>query len=75
MLSYWGEVKELEDILQKISSAAPSEINSMTHALLMRYSDLFPDWEIAFLSIPKGDKPNKQLSEIIEFLVSLRDGS
>lgn len=65
----------MNNILEKINSATSSEINELISALLRRYSSLFPDWEIAFLSFPKGNSSDnkEQLNTIIDFLANLRD--
>ncbi len=60
----------LEDVLYSIEYADGSEIDEMIHAVRRRYSRLFPDWEIFFLSIQSGSETERrqQVEHLIEFL-------
>ena len=60
----------LEELLLRIEYAEHEEIDPIIDALQRRYSRLFPDWEVVFLSMPTGDpeKRRKQAQLTIEFI-------
>lgn len=60
----------LEDVLYRIEYADHFEINEMIYAVQRRYSRIFPDWEVWFLSIHAGNKKEckAQVERVIETL-------
>ena len=60
----------LEELIQRIEYADSGEIDAIVGALKRRYKQLFPDWEVAFLSVPTGSKEAKQEQSrlLIEFI-------
>lgn len=55
----------LEQVLAYIDAADDDEINQIIDALTVRYRQVYPDWEVAFLSLPRHDR--KRRREILEF--------
>ena len=43
---------EISDVLSYIAQADDGQLNEITSALTARYKVLFPDWEVAYLSLP-----------------------
>lgn len=61
-------------LLSKIEYADDQEIAQMTQAIIRRYSRVFPDWEIMFLSMPKFDQAERvRTAEYL--LASIRESS
>ncbi len=61
--------QELEIILTKVSQANDVEINHMLDAITERYKKCYPDWEIAFLSLPLKDIEQRKV--ILENVIPL----
>ena len=59
--------------IQEISQAQDFEIEEMMTALLKRYRELYPDWEVSVISLEKKDNRNRQIDEVIQFLEKLKD--
>ena len=60
------------DIFDLIDCLTDREIGEVVDAVLRRYSDLFPDWEIATVSINKKEDREEQLNNIIRLLENLK---
>ena len=60
------------DILDKINNLTEFEICDVVDAVLRRYHDLFPDWEIATISICKNLDRTEQINNIIQLLEKLK---
>lgn len=60
----------LEDVLYRIEYADHMEIDEMINAVQRRYSRIFPDWEVWFLSIHSGSETEcrQQVAHTIELL-------
>ena len=56
-------------MINRIKNAKPEEI---VQAVLARYRELHPDWEIMFLSLDKKDNKNDQIDNIIALLNKMR---
>ena len=59
--------------IQEISQAQDFEIEEMMTALVKRYRELYPDWEVRVISLEKKDDRNRQIDEVIQFLEKLKD--
>lgn len=60
----------LTELIERIESASQEEIDAIIDALQNRYKRLFPEWEVAFLSVPTGNPENRkeQARLLIEFI-------
>ena len=60
----------LEDVLYRIEHADHMEIDKMLQALRLRYSHVFPDWELMILSVKVGDEKERRESvrQMVDFL-------
>lgn len=56
------------NLLEKIKHADSDDMNDILLAVLARYRELFPEWEISTVSIEKKGDRNQQLDSIIELL-------
>ena len=61
------------DLLERIKTAETEEINDLVTAVLARYRELFPDWDISIVSIEKNGDRNEQLDSIITLIEKLKD--
>lgn len=57
----------LEELVERIDSAGHGEIDAIIDALQSRYKRLFPDWEVAFLSVPRKNRL-EQAQLLIDFI-------
>ena len=55
-------------MINRIKNAKPEEMEEIVQAVLARYRELYPDWEIMFLSLDKKENKNDQLDSIIALL-------
>ena len=61
------------DLLERIKTVKSEEINDLVTAVLARYRELFPDWDINIISIERKDNKNEQLDAIIAMIEKLKD--
>lgn len=43
-----------------IAAAKESELAEMVRVILRRYSELFPEWDVVFLGLPKDDPAERR---------------
>ncbi len=60
------------DLVQEIAQADAVEIEELLKAVLRRYNELFPDWELSTISIQKSSDKNEQLDRVIRFLQNMK---
>ena len=63
----------MADVIQAISQAQDLELEAMMAALLKRYGEVFPDWELSIVSVEKTGDRNAQIDKVIELLKTLKD--
>lgn len=65
----------MDEILMKIENAELGEIDELLGASMDRKRELFPEWEILYLAMPKYDSQRwKQiLDQVYEYLVLGKD--
>ena len=61
------------NLLEKIKHADSDDMNDILLAVLARYRELFPEWEISTVSIEKKGDRNQQLDSIIELLKKMKE--
>ena len=62
----------MEDVLKKIRKANNTQIQSLLDAVMDRYRELNPDWEISFFSLLKSNDATYQLDRMIQMLNSIK---
>ena len=67
--------ENLLHIADKIAQADTLEIEMLLNAVLMRYAQLFPDWEICTISLQQDCDRNEQLDRIIDMLQKMKTSS
>lgn len=70
MMNYEQRKSELEDVLTKIGQLEEGEIGEAAQAVIRRYGKLFPDWEVIYFALPRGnaEQRRKNLQALTEFL-------
>ena len=64
----------MEEILKKISQADQAQASEILEAVLRRYAQLYPDWDVGTISVRKDEDRNKQLDDTIRVLESMKEG-
>ena len=60
-------------LLKRIGRATVYEIQDILQAVLSRYRQLYPDWDINVMSLEKKESKNQQLESIIALLESMKE--
>ena len=60
------------DILKEIGDLTEDEIVDAVDAVLRRYAQLFPDWEIGTVSLCKKEDRNMQIDRTIQLLENMK---
>ena len=58
----------MEEMRQKIVQADAEAVDTLLTAVLARYGELYPDWEICTMSVRKDEDKAKQIDAIIRRL-------
>ena len=65
MLDLWKEIAQADEML----------LSKLLKAVLKRYEELFPDWEISTISVEKCSDINEQLDRMITMLEQMKNNS
>ena len=57
-----------DELIDRVDALAPGELMPVLDAVLERYKELFPEWEIIYAAIPKEASPERTA-----FLEGLRE--
>mgnify|MGYP003293219548 CR=1 FL=1 len=60
------------DIISEIAQANGLAMEDLLNAVLKRYAELFPDWDVGTVSIQKSQDKNEQLDRMIELLQKMK---
>lgn len=60
------------DLVEEISKAKAEDLESILRAVLARYGELFPDWEVTTISVQKTGDRNAQIDQHIQLLTRLK---
>ena len=63
----------MKPLLKRISQANHLEIPELVDAVISRYNELYPDWEISTVSIEKSRDRNTQIDRIISVMQALKE--
>ena len=67
-----NEYITLESVFERISVAESFELADIVEVLLERYKEVFPDWEVQLLALPKEKEQQiEYLQKIIDVIQSL----
>ena len=59
----------LNEILNFIDHVDTNQLSTIVQAIVKRYGQISPDWEISFLSLPKNDPFRRQ--QILQSILQL----
>lgn len=62
----------MKKILEEIGQANAASLDEIIKAVLRRYAELFPSWEVIFISLEKNTQRNVQINRIIETLEKMK---
>ena len=62
----------MERILARVATADAEEVEALLTAVLTRYGELYPDWEISTISLRKDQDRAKQLDKTIQMLEKMK---
>lgn len=60
------------DLVEEISKAKAEDLEGILRAVLARYGELFPDWEVTTISVQKTGDRNAQIDQHIQLLTRLK---
>lgn len=60
------------DLAGEIAKADEVEVEELLKAVLRRYAELFPGWELSTISLQKSADPNEQIDRVIEVLQKMK---
>ena len=63
----------MRDLLAGIAQANESELSDLLQAVMRRYAQLFPEWELGTISIEKSGDRNAQIDRMILVLQSMKN--
>lgn len=61
------------DIIESIYRVSKEEIQDVLQAVMARYRELYPDWDISILSLEKAENKNDQLDKAIALLDHMKE--
>ena len=62
----------MNELVEKIAQADGTEIEQLLKAVLARYAELFPDWQINTVSLQKSADTDEQLDRMIAMLQKMK---
>lgn len=63
----------MEDLLAKIGQVESSDMEAVLDAVLARYNQLFPQWDVNIVSLRKNESRNNQINGIIQTLEHMKE--
>jgi hypothetical protein len=63
----------MHDLLAGIAQSNEAEISDLLQAVIRRYAQLFPQWELGTISIEKSGDRNAQIDQMILVLQSMKN--
>ena len=60
------------DIFEEIGKAGEQEIPAILDSVLLRYTQLYPQWSVSIVTIEKCEDRNEQINRMITFLKKMK---
>ena len=60
-------------MIDQIKKAKPEELNDILLAVMARYREVYPDWELITVSLEKAVDKMEQLDRIIQLLEHMKE--
>lgn len=68
------KAKHCEPLTERIRSANGAELNEIINAAIRRYGELFPEWEMHFISMHRnGEKRRADIQKLVQFLEAVEE--
>ena len=62
----------MKTLTEQIAQLRDTEIGDVLSAVVLRYGELFPDWEISTISLKKGEDRNQQIDRMVQMLMQMK---
>jgi hypothetical protein len=62
----------MENLIAQIARADGAQIEKLLNAVLRRYGELYPDWEVSTVTVEKTQNRSEQLDRIIALLEKMK---
>ncbi|MBO5952872.1 MAG: hypothetical protein J6Q53_01920 [Oscillospiraceae bacterium] len=62
----------MRELIMKIGQADADSLEELLKAVIRRYAEVFPDWEISTISLEKKGDRNKQIDRMIYALEAMK---
>ena len=63
----------MEKMMAEIMELQAEELQLVLQTVLRRYAELFPDWEVSTVSLPRGSGRNEYLDRMIGLLQGMKN--
>ncbi len=63
----------MASLVEEIARAEGEEMENLFKALRRRHAELFPDWEMCTVFLPRGDGRNEQIDWMITMLQKMKN--
>ena len=60
-------------ILEQIKNAKPEEMSDIILAVLNRYNELFPDWQLQIITLERAVDKNEQIDRLIAAMEGMKE--
>ena len=60
-------------MIDQIKKAKPEELNDILLAVMARYREVYPDWEVMTVSLEKAGDKNEPLDRMIGLLENMKE--
>ena len=60
------------DLAAEIAKTDDDELEKLLQAVLRRYAQAFPEWEVSVISLEKEQNKNEQLDRVIAMLQKMK---
>lgn len=68
------KAKNCEPLTERIRNANGEELNEIINAVIRRYGELFPEWEMHFVSMHRdGEKRKADIQKLFHFLEAVEE--
>lgn len=62
----------MEKLEEAIANAEADQLGQILLAVIRRYAEVFPDWDISTIALPKDKARNQIIDNTIAFLKSMK---
>ena len=62
----------LTAVIDRILAAEENELEEILRAVLLRYAEVFPEWEVSTIAIDKTRERNEQLDQMIDMIEKMK---